>query len=121
MRPGLRSGNDQGSDDGNDDEQDEQCPPNVPPLFLRWPLEHGHDSDDADDDEQRPLVRSSPSFLPSFLPSTMPGTYIDHPLLQKTLEVLHRQRVDTSRPTIDDQDGIDESVHVSESRKQPHQ
>jgi hypothetical protein len=35
--------------------------------------------------------------------------------------VLHRQSVDASRPTIDDQDGIDESVHVSESRKQPHQ
>ena len=60
-----------------------------------------------------PPVQSSHSFLPS----TMPGTYIDHPLLQKTPEVLHRQSVDASRPTIDDQDGIDESVHVSESRK----
>jgi hypothetical protein len=81
-------------------------------MSSERPLDHGQGSDDANDDEQ------SPSIFPAYLlSSTMTGTLIHHQLSRKTPEVINRQRVDPGKPSIDDQDGIDESAHHRESRK----
>jgi len=85
-------------------------------LWVCVRVGHGQGSDDADDDEheQYPSSRYHDS-LP--FPSTMPGMLIHHSLVQKTHEVLNRQRVDPHKPTIDDQDADDETAHRGERRK----